>query len=130
MLVLAPAEQAALLTSLVGAGGYEPLVVTTVTEAMNLAAAAAPAALLAWVQPDDADSLASLRTLASRGGMPVLAVVGGEWAALRGTLAQLGARGTVLLVADADSESLDPLRQVLEADARERKRRRLGHAIP
>jgi DNA-binding NtrC family response regulator len=131
VLVLAPADEAALLGVLLDDSGYQPVTARTVDEAMNVVTESAPAAMLVWVQPGDAEGLATLRTLAGRGGTaPVVAVVGGEGAAMRSTLAQFGARATILLVPGSDRESLEPLRQVLESEVREAKRRRLGHAIP
>ncbi|MHB0877640.1 MAG: hypothetical protein ACYC5O_16505 [Anaerolineae bacterium] len=131
ILVLAPAEVATLLTALLDESGYLPTVVTDVAAATNALSERTAAAALAWVRPGDAGSLASLRALADRTrGVPLLAVVGPEGAAMRGALTQFGARATILLVEDSDQESLAPLREVLEARAREEKRRRPGHAIP
>jgi hypothetical protein len=131
VLVLAPEAEAGLLAALLDESGYLPTLVRTPTEATNVLGAAAPTAMLVWVRPADAESLTTLRAMASRAGdVPVLAVVDGEGAAARGMLGQLGARATLLLVPDANRESLEPLRQVLDVASREAKRRRLGHAIP
>lgn len=131
VLVLVPEPMAALLAALLDESGYAPVSVNDAAEAAAALAALAPEAVLIWVAPTDSESVARLHALArGRRDVPLLAVVGPDDAASGRSLAQFGADGRILLTEDADREALEPLRQALEARAREQRRRRLGHAIP